>query len=249
MAVTPDAPATAASHSRRRRGLQPTDPVFRCALSHRDVFGRTSTASGRPVEGRRSRRRCLNSGRLARPCVVRLFRVSRHGPRPSTAKEVGLGVLSRANDDRDCGAPHVLHLSCDHGEDRPDWKRALELQGIRRRHYHCAATTGRSLPPSAKPRPERLPCLRAGSVRPCRRRPATGRPTACWTVGFCEPGYRSSRLSGRARDGTGFSLTVGASRHPMAKSLGACRVWMARGRPPVRYADPFQGFLFPGFDV
>lgn len=49
-------------------------------------------------------------------------------------------------------------------------------------------------------------------------------------------------------DGSGFSLKLGASSHPMAKSLRALGL---DGASPsmVRYADPFQALLYPGFDV
>ncbi len=49
-------------------------------------------------------------------------------------------------------------------------------------------------------------------------------------------------------DGAGFTLKVGPSEHPMAQSLRALRLDGASPRL-VRYADPFQAMLFPGFPV
>ena len=48
--------------------------------------------------------------------------------------------------------------------------------------------------------------------------------------------------------GAGFCLKVGPSSHPMTKTLSALGLDGARPSR-VRYADPFQALLFPGFPV
>jgi hypothetical protein len=49
-------------------------------------------------------------------------------------------------------------------------------------------------------------------------------------------------------DGAGFLLKVGSSDHPMAKTLQALGLDDAQPHS-VRYAEPFQAMLFPGFPV
>ncbi|MDE3175033.1 MAG: acetoacetate decarboxylase family protein [Pseudomonadota bacterium] len=49
-------------------------------------------------------------------------------------------------------------------------------------------------------------------------------------------------------DGAGFSLQVGPSSHPMTQALRALGLDGARPSR-VRYADPYQTLLFPGFPV
>jgi hypothetical protein len=159
--------------------------------------------------------------------------------------EVGLGVLSRANGDRD-PALYVLHLPVTTAKtDRigrelwgyPKFVAAIILRGDDRAFSTTLseAATGTiavfegGFGPAVPSPPCDLPTYSVLDSRVLRTRMQVLTPF-------------------REGDGTGFSLTVGASRHPMAKSLGALGLDGARPTS-VRYADPFQGFLFPGFDV
>ncbi len=87
-----------------------------------------------------------------------------------------------------------------------------------------------------------------GGFLPLRSSPPTTMPTYSHHEGRILRTRIEALTPFQAGDGAGLRLKVGASNHPMAKGLHALGLDDAQPRS-IRYADPFQAMLFPGFPV
>ena len=159
--------------------------------------------------------------------------------------EVGLGILATAPKDQD-SALYVIHLPVSTAAtDRI----GRELWGYRkfvakidvRGDDRAFSTTVREVATGTI-------AVLEGALRALAPSPPTDFPTYSLRNGKVLRTRIHVLTSFGTCGGSDFFLKLGASSHPMAQSLRALGL---DGASPsaVRYADPFQALLFPGFEV